>query len=91
MLLAKVRGNVVATQKDEHLSGHKLLVIRQIDLDGNFTGNQDIVAIDMIGSGVGDTVLITQEGDAVAQILGHRDAPVHTIIVAIVDQVSVNI
>lgn len=91
MLLAKVRGNVVATQKDENLTGHKLLVIRQIDLEGNFLGNNDIIAIDLIGSGIGDTVLITQEGDAVFQILGHRNAPVHTIIVAIVDQVSVNI
>lgn len=91
MLLAKVRGNVVATQKDENLTGHKLLVIRQIDLEGNFLGNNDIIAIDLIGSGIGDTVLITQEGDAVFQILGHRNAPVHTIIVAIIDQVSVNI
>ncbi|MBI2419134.1 MAG: EutN/CcmL family microcompartment protein [Ignavibacteriales bacterium] len=91
MLLAKVRGNVVATQKDPNLLGHKLLVIRTIDLEGNFLGINDIIAIDLTGSGIGDTVLVTQEGDAVAQILGHRNAPVHTIIVAIVDQVSVNI
>ena len=82
---------MVATQKDPNLLGHKLLVIRTIDLEGNFLGINDIIAIDLTGSGIGDTVLVTQEGDAVAQILGHRNAPVHTIIVAIVDQVSVNI
>lgn len=90
MLLAKVKGNVVSTQKDEHLRGHKLLLIKQIDLEGNFIGNNDVISVDLIGAGIGDTVLVTQEGDAVQQILGHRNAPIHTIIVAIVDQIDVN-
>jgi microcompartment protein CcmK/EutM len=89
MLLAKVRGNIVATQKDKELYGHKLLLIRQVDLSGSFIGKNDVVAIDLIDSGIGDTVLVTQEGDAVQQILGHKKAPVHTIIVAIVDKLSV--
>lgn len=89
MLLAKVKGNLVSTQKDEHLRGHKLLLIKQIDLEGNFIGNNDVVSVDLIGAGIGDTVLVTQEGDAVQQILGHRNAPIHTIIVAIVDQIDV--
>jgi microcompartment protein CcmK/EutM len=90
LLLAKVKGNVVSTQKDEHLRGHKLLLIKQIDLEGNFIGNNDVISVDLIGAGIGDTVLVTQEGDAVQQILGHRNAPIHTIIVAIVDQIDVN-
>jgi Carbon dioxide concentrating mechanism/carboxysome shell protein len=89
LLLAKVKGNLVSTQKDEHLRGHKLLLIKQIDLEGNFIGNNDVVSVDLIGAGIGDTVLVTQEGDAVQQILGHRNAPIHTIIVAIVDQIDV--
>ncbi len=88
MLLAKVRGNIVATQKNAYLKNHKLMIIRVVDLEGNFMGKQDVVAIDLINSGIGDTVLVTQEGDAVAQILGHKNAPVHSIIVAIVDQIS---
>ncbi len=88
MTLAKVRGNIVSTQKDQYLKGHKLMIIRQIDLEGNFIGNDDIVALDLIDSGIGDTVLIVQEGDAVQQILGHNKAPVHTMIVAIVDQID---
>ena len=88
MLLAKVRGNIVSTQKDKELTGHKLMVVRQIDLDGNYLNNTDIVALDLIDSGQGDTVLIVQEGDAVQQILGHKRAPVHTIIVANVDKID---
>ena len=88
MLLAKVRGNIVATQKNSYLKNQKLMIIRVVDLEGNFMGKQDVVAIDLIDSGIGDTVLVTQEGDAVSQILGHKNAPVHSIIVAIVDQIS---
>lgn len=89
MLLAKVKGNVVSTQKDVNLKGHKLLLIQQIDLEGKFVGKKDIIALDLIGSGIGDTVLIVQEGAAIKQILGHRKAPVHTMIVAIVDEIEV--
>ena len=88
LLLAKVKGNVVATQKNVNLKGHKLLLVHPIDLEGNYLGEKDIIAIDLIGSGIGDTVIVTQEGAAVVQILGHRKAPVHSIIVANVDQIN---
>lgn len=88
MLLAKVKGNIVSTQKNEHLSGHKLLIIRKIDLKGNFIGKKDIIALDIIDAGIGDTVLVVQEGAAIKQILGHGNAPVHTMIVAIVDTID---
>ena len=88
MLLAKVKGNIVSTQKNENLKGHKLLLVHPIDLEGNYLGEKDIIAIDLIGSGIGDTVIVTQEGAAVVQILGHRRAPVHSIIVANVDEIN---
>jgi ethanolamine utilization protein EutN len=89
LLLAKVKGNIVSTQKNSNLKGHKLLLVHQIDLDGNFLGNKDSIALDLIDAGIGDTVLVVQEGGAVAQILGHRKAPVHTMIVAIVDEINI--
>lgn len=89
MFLAKVKGNVTSTQKNNYLVGHKLLLVQKIDLDGNYIGNKDVIAIDLIDSGIGDTVLVTQEGDAVQQILGHKNAPVNTIIVAVVDDIDV--
>jgi ethanolamine utilization protein EutN len=88
LLLAKVKGNVVSTQKNVNLKGHKLLLVHPIDLEGNYLGEKDIIAIDLIGSGIGDTVIVTQEGAAVVQILGHRKAPVHSIIVANVDEID---
>ena len=89
MLLAKVKGNVVSTQKNSYLKGQKLLIIHQIDLEGNFIKAKDIIAIDTVDAGIGDTVLVVQEGAAVQQILGHKNAPAHTIIVAVVDNIEV--
>jgi microcompartment protein CcmK/EutM len=88
LLLAKVKGNIVSTQKNENLKGHKLLLVHPIDLEGNYLGEKDIIAIDLIDSGIGDTVIVTQEGAAVVLILGHRRAPVHSIIVANVDEIN---
>ncbi len=89
MLLAKVKGNIVSTQKNSYLKGHKLLIIHQIDLEGNYIQAKDIIALDTVSAGIGDTVLVVQEGGAVQQIFGHRKAPVHTIIVAVVDNIEV--
>jgi len=88
MTLAKVIGNVVSTHKNEHLFSNKLLLVREIDTEGNFTTKKDSIAIDFLDSGLGDTVLVVKEGDAVQQILGHANAPVNTIIVAIVDNID---
>ena len=89
MQLCRVTGNLVATQKNEHLFGHKLLIVRQIDLEGNLIGDDDLISLDLIDAGIGDIVLVAKEGDAVQQILGHKNAPVNTIIIAIVDDIEV--
>lgn len=89
MFLAKVKGNVVSTIKNHHLNGHKLLLVHEVDLNGNFKGKTDYISLDLIDSGIGDLVLVTKEGDAVKQVLGHGNAPVHTIIVANVDNIDI--
>ena len=89
MILAKVKGNIVSTLKDEHLKSHKLMLVHPVDLNGELIGNKDVIAIDLIDSGIGDLVIVTQEGDAVKQILGSANAPVHTIIVGIVDALDI--
>ena len=88
MFLAKIKGNLVATQKNKELVGHKLQLVRQIGLDGKFIGKKDLVAIDLVDAGIGDTVLVLKEGAAVQQILGHKRAPVNTMIVAVVDDID---
>ena len=90
MILAKVKGNLVSTQKNSYLVGQKLLLVHPIDLNDNYIGKNDVVAIDVVDAGIGDTVLLVQEGKAVQQILGHKNAPVHSIVVAVVDSIDVN-
>jgi microcompartment protein CcmK/EutM len=89
LILAKVKGNIVSTQKNTHLVGHKLLIVHPVDLNNKFIGKKDVVALDFVDAGIGDTVLLVQEGKAVQQILGHRKAPVHSVIVAVVDSIDV--
>jgi len=90
LILAKVKGNLVSTQKNSSLVGQKLLLVHPIDLNDNYIGKNDVVAIDVVNAGIGDTVLLVQEGKAVQQILGHKNAPVHSVIVAVVDSIDVN-
>jgi len=90
VILARVKGNIVATQKNSYLVAHKLLTIHPIDLSGNLLGKKDVIAIDTVDAGIGDTVLVVQEGAAAAQILGHRKAPVHSMIVAVVDKIEIS-
>jgi microcompartment protein CcmK/EutM len=89
LILAKVKGNLVSTQKNSYLVGQKLLLVHPIDLKDNYIGQSDVVAIDVVDAGIGDTVLLVQEGKAVQQILGHKNAPVHSIVVAVVDSIDV--
>ena len=90
MILCKVTGTIVSTQKNESLKEYKLLIVQPIDLDGKFIG-RDLLAIDQVDAGVGDTVLCLQEGSGAQQILKRKDVPVHTIVVAVVDGMSVEI
>jgi len=90
LILAKVKGNLVSTQKNSYLVGQKLLLVHPIDLNDDYIGKNDVVAIDVVDAGIGDTVLLVQEGKAVQQILGHKNAPVHSLVVAVVDSIDVN-
>ncbi|HOI28111.1 MAG TPA: EutN/CcmL family microcompartment protein [Melioribacteraceae bacterium] len=89
MFLARVKGNIVSTQKNRYLTGHKLLLTHQVDFNGKLIGNKDVISLDLIDAGIGDTVIVVQEGDAVQQILGHSNSPVNTMIIGIVDNIEV--
>jgi len=90
LTLARVKGNVVSTQKNPELTGHKLLIVHPVDLENNYVGDKDVVALDFVDAGIGDIVLLVQEGKAVQQLLGHRKAPVHSVIVAVVDSIDIS-
>ena len=90
MFLAKIKGNIVSTPKNKFLIGHKLLIVHPIDYNGNLIGQKDFIALDQIDAGIGDSVIVVQEGDAVEQILRHASAPVNTMVIAIVDDIEIN-
>ncbi len=87
MILCRVTGTIVATQKTETLRGHKILIVRPVDLEGSPAG-REILALDTVDAGTGDTVLVVQEGEAAQQILRRKDVPVHSLVVAVVDGID---
>ena len=89
MLLARVTGTVVSTQKHRKLEGGKLLLVQPLTLEDTPRG-PELLAVDGVGAGVHEKVLIVLEGRAAGEALGKKGAPVDAAIVGIIDQVSVD-
>ena len=87
MLLGKIIGTVVASQKEEEIRGLRLLLIRTLDADLADTKDL-VVAADTVGSGVGEVVLFSQ-GSAARQTKSTDNRPIDAVIMAIVDTVEV--
>lgn len=87
MYIGRVVGTVVATIKDEAFFGRKLLLVDRLDLNGSADGHYDI-AVDVAQAGVGDTVMVIDEGNGARQILRREVAPVRAVIVGVVDDVE---
>ena len=88
MILGRITGNVVSTIHHPIVDGRKLLVAERLDATGRPTGGY-IIAIDAIGAGFGEMVLILDEGSGARQILDDSKAPVRSLVVGIVDDVDV--
>ena len=88
MIIARVVGTLVATIKEENFRGEKLLIVQPLDLHGRFDG-PELVAVDRAGAGVGEVVLVLQEGGSARQIMGKEHAPVEAIIVGILDYITI--
>lgn len=86
MLLGRVVGTVWATRKDPRVTGFKWLVVRALKPDRTY-GDGFVIAVDIIGAGVGETVLVTQ-GSSARQTDATKDKPVDAVIVAIVDNLE---
>ncbi|MEA5121032.1 MAG: EutN/CcmL family microcompartment protein [Propionibacterium sp.] len=87
MFLAKVRGTVVSTSKDERLVGFKLLIIQRIDIDENYVGIPE-VAVDTVGAGIGAVVIVTK-GSSARFAAARSDSPIDSTIVGIVDTTEI--
>ena len=87
MQIGRVVGTVVATQKNEKLEGAKLLLVQPLTLEGQPRG-VEVLAIDSVGAGVGETVLFLIEGKAAIDALGRGPAAVDAAILGIIDTVE---
>ncbi len=89
MILGRVVGTVVATvQHPYYGKAKKQLVVRAANPDGSLESTRYIVALDLVGAGVGETVLVEDEGNSARQMLEDPKAPVRSLVVAIVDDVQ---
>ena len=88
MLLARVIGNVVATQKNQRYEGARIMLCRQITPDGEDM-DYTCLALDAVDSGIGDTVVIVQEGwGASTASTGRPGAAIDSAIVGVVDRID---
>jgi len=83
MLIGKVVGTVVSTAKDEKMQSLRLMVVRQLTIDGQESSGY-VVAVDAVGSGVGEVVLYASGSSARQTVLTDK-RPVDAVIMAIVD------
>ena len=88
MQIAKVIGTVVSTQKHPTFEGAKLLLVQPVTLDDKPRGTA-LLAVDSVGAGVTEKVLIVLEGRAAGEALGRKAAPVDAAIVGIIDSVDI--
>lgn len=94
MLIGKVTGSLVATEKVDSMVGHKLLLVEPYKLDSKTRGSlqttgRSMVAVDTVGAGVGEMVLLTQ-GSSARLTPETKSLPVDTVIIGIIDTVHVD-
>ncbi len=88
MIIGKVVGTVVAPIKHPAYEARKLLLVQPLHLPGE-KPDDDFIAVDAAHAGVGDTVLVCQEGNSTRQIIGVPNSPVRSSIVGIIDSVHI--
>jgi len=89
MQIGRVVGTMVATQKHRKFEGAKLLLVQPLNLDDSPRGNV-VLAVDGVGAGVHEKVLLVVEGRAANEALGTKGAPVDAAVIGIVDHVDVD-
>ena len=88
MFLATVVGDIVSVHKNERLHGKRLLLVRRLNLQAKPEGTETI-ALDVVSAGVGDNVLVVQEGSSARKLFDDQWLPVQAVIVGILDRVDV--
>ena len=86
MIIARIMGTVVSTQKDERLQGKKLLIVKPINLDGSDQSGY-LVAVDTVGAGFHERVIVVG-GSSARMAEGNKDCPVDSAIIGVIDEID---
>lgn len=87
MIVARVVDQLVATRKDTSFEGQKLLLVQPLTIEGDEKG-EAILAIDGVDAGIGDRVLLVQDGWAAMWVLGSFSKPVDAAVIGVVDRID---
>lgn len=87
MLIARVIGDVVATQKDPSHYARKILLVQPLNLDGSNRG-EAVLALDAVDAGIGERVLLSAEGFSAMTAVGRPNSPIDTAVIGIIDEVT---
>ena len=87
MIIGTVKGDIVSTINHPFYNGKRMLVVEKEDASGKPSGY--IIAIDGgVGAGIGERVLMIDEGKSARQIVGDKEAPLRSIIVGVIDHIE---
>jgi ethanolamine utilization protein EutN len=89
MRIGRVIGDVVATQKVPSHEGRKILVIQPLNLDGTDRGDP-VLSLDAVGAGVGERVLVTNEGFSAMTAVGRPNSPIDSAVIGVIDSVDLH-
>ncbi len=88
MILGKVVGQIYSTINHPFYDAKRLLVVARLDPQGKSSKNY-LIAVDSVDAGMGETVLVIDEGNSARQIVRNSTAPIRSIVIGIVDEVQV--
>ncbi len=87
MILGRIIGSVVSTIHHRIIDDRRVLLAERLDESGDATGGY-VIALDIVGAGYGETVLIIDEGNGARQLLDDDRAPIRAVVVGIVDELK---
>ncbi|MGA3203851.1 MAG: EutN/CcmL family microcompartment protein [Bryobacteraceae bacterium] len=87
MLIGRIIGEVVATEKHASHHGRKALLVQPLTLDGEDRGNA-VVALDAVDAGIGDRVLLIMEGFSAMTAVGRPDSPIDMAVIGVIDRID---
>jgi len=87
VLIGRVLGELVATQKHPSHEGRKILLVQPLNLDGSDRGDA-VIALDAVDAGVGDKVLIATEGFSAMTAVGRPQSPIDMAVIGFIDHVE---